>query len=72
MHSRLLHGSAPNLSDSPRSLYICEYCAEDAYPLQKNHIPSIYVYDAVITRCYFPKYPKACLFLTNKPGLTKQ
>ena len=40
MHTRLLHGSAPNLSDSPRTLYIVEYCAEDAHPLQANHIPS--------------------------------
>lgn len=40
MHTRLLHGSAPNQSEHPRTLYICEYCAEDAYPLQQNHIPS--------------------------------
>lgn len=42
MHTRLLHGSAPNLSSVPRTLYIVEYCAEDAYPLQANHIPSQY------------------------------
>lgn len=42
MHTRLLHGSAPNLSSTPRTLYIVEYCAEDAYPLQANHIPSQY------------------------------
>ena len=40
MHTRLLHGSAPNLSDSPRTLYIVEFTAEDAWPLQANHIPS--------------------------------
>ncbi len=42
MHTRLLHGSAPNLSDSPRNLYILTYTAEDSYPLQPNHIPSQY------------------------------
>jgi len=40
MHTRLLHGSAPNISDSPRTLCILTYTAEDAYPLQQNHIPS--------------------------------
>ncbi|MDA8747907.1 phytanoyl-CoA dioxygenase family protein, partial [Litoreibacter sp.] len=29
MHARLLHGSAPNLSDGPRTLYIATYYAED-------------------------------------------
>jgi phytanoyl-CoA hydroxylase len=47
MHTRLLHGSAPNLSDRPRTLFICEYTAEDAYPLQTNHIPSAYMYEIV-------------------------
>lgn len=47
MHTRLLHGSAPNLSDAPRTLFICEYCAEDAYPLQVNHIPSAYMGEVV-------------------------
>jgi phytanoyl-CoA hydroxylase len=47
MHTRLLHGSAPNHSDKPRTIFICEYTAEDAYPLQANHIPSKYMYDIV-------------------------
>jgi len=42
MHTRLLHGSAPNLSNDPRNLYILTYTAEDSYPLQPNHIPSQY------------------------------
>ena len=29
MSTRLLHGSGPNLSSAPRTLYIVEYCAED-------------------------------------------
>ncbi len=40
MHTRLLHGSAPNQSDQPRTLFIAEYRAEDAKPLQVNHLPS--------------------------------
>ena len=47
MHTRLLHGSASNLSDSPRTLFICEYCAEDSYPLQRNHIPSVHMGEIV-------------------------
>lgn len=42
MHTRLLHGSGPNRSDRPRTLFISEYRAEDAKPLQVNHLPSRY------------------------------
>lgn len=47
MHIRLLHGSSPNCSDKPRTLYIAAYCAEDAYPLAPNHIPSKYLGEIV-------------------------
>ncbi|MFT5260023.1 MAG: ectoine hydroxylase-related dioxygenase (phytanoyl-CoA dioxygenase family) [Saprospiraceae bacterium] len=47
MHTRLLHGSAPNLSSQPRTLFICEYLAEDSLPLHANHIPSKYMYEVV-------------------------
>ena len=40
MHSSLLHGSAPNLSDKPRTLYISTYYAEDAIELSPNALPS--------------------------------
>lgn len=40
MHTRLLHGSAPNRSDRPRTLYIAVYSAEDALPLADNPLPS--------------------------------
>ena len=40
MHSSLLHGSAPNLSNKPRTLYIATYYAEDAIELSQNHLPS--------------------------------
>ncbi|WP_374651622.1 phytanoyl-CoA dioxygenase family protein [Dongia sp.] len=40
MHTRLLHGSAPNRSPRPRTLFICVYSAEDAVPLSPNPLPS--------------------------------
>ena len=40
MHTRLLHGSAVNRSDHPRTLFICVYSAEDAVPLSPNPMPS--------------------------------
>jgi ectoine hydroxylase-related dioxygenase (phytanoyl-CoA dioxygenase family) len=42
MHTRLLHGSAPNLTDLPRTLFICVYSAEDAVPLSPNPMPNRY------------------------------
>ena len=40
MHTRLLHGSAPNLSQDPRTLFICVYSAEDAVPYSPNPMPN--------------------------------
>jgi ectoine hydroxylase-related dioxygenase (phytanoyl-CoA dioxygenase family) len=40
MHTRLLHGSAPNHSNHARTLYIVVYSAEDAVPLAANPLPS--------------------------------
>ena len=40
MHTRLLHGSAPNLSDQSRTLFICVYSAEDAIPCSPNPVPT--------------------------------
>ena len=40
MHTRLLHGSAPNHSANARTLYIVVYSAEDAVPLAPNPLPS--------------------------------
>lgn len=42
MHSRLLHGSAPNLSANPRTLFICVYSSEDAIPCSSNPVPTEY------------------------------
>ena len=40
MHTRLAHGSAPNLSNDPRTLFICVYTAGDAIPLSPNPVPT--------------------------------
>ena len=47
MHARLLHGSAPNKSDKPRTLYITTYYAEDAIELSPNHLPSGLTHEVV-------------------------
>lgn len=77
MHTTLLHGSGPNLSDQARTLFICEYCAEDSYPLQVNHIPSKYMEELVRgehtsrVRCSnydmaFPEVPKGASFFEQQ------
>jgi len=77
MHSTLLHGSGPNLSDKARTLFIVEYTAEDSYPLQVNHIPSKYMEEIVRgeytsrIRCSeydmaFPEVPKGASFFEQQ------
>ena len=47
MHCSLLHGSAPNLSDQSRTLYIATYYAEDAIELSPNAVPSTLTHELV-------------------------
>ena len=47
MHASLLHGSAPNLSNKSRTLYISTYYAEDAVELSPNHLPSTLTHELV-------------------------
>lgn len=47
MHASLLHGSAPNLSDMPRTLYIATYYSEDAVELSPNALPSTLTHSLV-------------------------
>jgi ectoine hydroxylase-related dioxygenase (phytanoyl-CoA dioxygenase family) len=42
MHTRLLHGSAANQSDAPRTLFISVYSADDAVPLSPSPMPNRY------------------------------
>lgn len=47
MHTRLLHGSAPNQSDHPRTLYICVYSADDTIPLTPSPVPNKFMGEIV-------------------------
>lgn len=40
MHTRLMHGSKPNLSDDPRTLFISVYSADDSVPCSPNPMPN--------------------------------
>lgn len=77
MHANLLHGSAPNLSDSPRTLYITTYYAEDAIELSPNHLPSTFTHELVRgeatgrVRCssyetQLPEVPKGTSFFAQQ------
>ena len=77
MHSSLLHGSAPNLSDNPRTLYITTYYAEDAIELSENHLPSTLTHELVRgepsgrVRCsayemLLPEMPKGTSFFAQQ------
>ncbi len=79
MHVNLLHGSAPNLSDKPRTLYITTYYCEDAIELSPNHLPSQYTHEMVrgeasgTVRCSpytmeLPAVPKATSFFAQQEG----
>lgn len=77
MHTRLLHGSAANLSDRPRTLFIAEYRAEDSKPLDVNHLPSVYEGELVrgerttMVRCtsfemQYPEVPTGASFFSQQ------
>jgi len=79
MHGNLLHGSAPNLSDQPRTLYIATYYAEDAIELSPNPLPSRFSHELVRgtasgnVRCTsyemeLPAVPKATSFFAQQEG----
>ena len=79
MHARLLHGSAPNLSDDPRTLYIATYYAEDAIELSPNHLLSTLTHELVRgevsgrVRCtpyemQLPEVPKDTSFFAQQAG----
>ena len=79
MHCRLLHGSAPNRSDRPRTLYIATYYAEDAQELSPNALPSTLTHELVRgepsgrIRCSsyemeIPEVPKHTSFFAQQSG----
>ncbi len=77
MHASLLHGSAPNLSSKPRTLYIATYYAEDAIELSQNHLPSTLTHELIrgeasgSVRCssysmLIPEVPKGTSFFSQQ------
>ena len=77
MHASLLHGSAPNLSSEPRTLYIITYYAEDAIELSPNHLPSTLTHELIRgkvsgkVRCsrytmLIPEVPKGTSFFSQQ------
>lgn len=73
MHTKVAHGSAPNMSDQPRTLLICVYSAGDAIPCTPNPVPTkhqgLFVRgeDPRRIRCeaydvLAPQYPKTSFF----------
>lgn len=82
MHSSLLHGSAPNLSGAPRTLYIATYYSEDAIELSPNALPSTLTHELVRgepsgrVRCSayemaLPVVPKGTSFFAQQEGADK-
>ena len=81
MHTKLAHGSAPNLSDSSRTLLIMVYSAADAYPLSRNPVPNHHEglivrgedTGMIRTEAYsvaIPQYPKGASFFTQQKAAT--
>jgi len=77
MHTRVLHGSLPNLTKTSRCLFIATYASEDAIALDRNHLPSIY--DGEIVRgkrtgrvrtsnyeMQLPEYPEEASFFNQQ------
>ena len=82
MHASLLHGSAPNLSNKSRTLYISTYYAEDAIELSPNHLPSTLTHELVRgeasgrVRCssydmQLPEVPKGASFFAQQASAEK-
>jgi ectoine hydroxylase-related dioxygenase (phytanoyl-CoA dioxygenase family) len=77
MHTRLMHGSTPNNSDKPRTLFISVYAAADSVRCTPNPVPNIH--DGLIVRgvepgrvrgepweIEIPEYPKAVSFFAQQ------
>jgi phytanoyl-CoA hydroxylase len=70
MHSRLLHGSLPNMTDAARCLYIVTYVAEDAIALDRNPIP--HEYDGEVVRGTYTGRVRSTSFEMEMPEYPKE
>ncbi len=77
MHTRLMHGSTPNNSNEPRTLFIAVYAAADSVRCTPNPVPN--THDGIIVRgaepgrvrsehweIEIPEYPKAVSFFAQQ------
>ena len=69
MHTRLAHGSAPNRSAHPRTLFICVYSAADAVPCSPNPVPNRH--DGLLVRGRDPKTVRSTPFELRLPEYPK-
>ena len=67
MHSRLLHASKANLSNRPRTLFICVFSAADAIPCSPNPMPN--KYEGLIVRGVATNTIRAISYEMNLPQL---
>ena len=69
MHTCVAHGSAPNLSPRPRTLFIAVYTAADAVPCSPNPVPG--KHQGLIVRGVDPKVIRATQFKVRPPEFPK-
>lgn len=69
MHGCLAHGSAPNRSQSPRTLFIAVYAAADAVPLVANPVPGRH--NGLLVRGREPNRVRATPFEAELPEYPK-
>jgi len=83
MHTRLAHGSVPNSSAKPRTMFIAVYSAADALPLTPNPVPNRH--EGLIVRgadtrrvrseafeVEIPQYPKSASFFSQQSARERQ
>lgn len=83
MHTRLMHGSTPNRSDQPRTLFIAVYAAADAVRCSRNPVPN--EHDGLIVagrepgrirsepwEIEIPEYPKSVSFFAQQSEQERQ
>jgi ectoine hydroxylase-related dioxygenase (phytanoyl-CoA dioxygenase family) len=69
MHTCVAHGSAPNLSDMPRTLFIAVYSAADAMPCCPNPVPNRH--EGLIVRGEDPRTVRASSYTVAVPEFPK-
>jgi ectoine hydroxylase-related dioxygenase (phytanoyl-CoA dioxygenase family) len=67
MHTRLLHGSAPNRSSSPRTLFISVYSADDAVPCSPSPMPN--EFEGLVVRGQYTNRVRSMSFDVELPQL---